>query len=253
MNTTTHTHNTQQTETETQTNMNTHTITLSGEQFQALATLAAIAKSADDTTPVLQTVAIQTDGHTLTAHTTDRYRIGRLVMTREDEGQPQPDQSYYLTPELIKQLQTANKAHQNRYTEDTADAVTITWAEGENKYQSAEALLILNGGRYIMPNTYTGTYPPVGKLVTAPDPGATVADLYRVKTEHLAALGKIRTPDQPRPGKVEWLTVAPREQDGFSKRTQTPLEFQCRGNGWRLHYVMQPLAMLDSVESAPQW
>lgn len=241
---TTHTPNNTTTETETH-NMNTHTITLSGEQFQALATLTAVAKAADDVTPVLQTVAIETDGHTLTAYTTDRYRVAALtVETETDNGQTETPVLVHWK-DLYETARTAKPTRQLHHPLITITATheprTVTTQTGTTTHPRISDLTIeTDNGHSRRAHITPGSYPPIMKLVTdhrAKLDNSPAAKSLALNPKYLADIAKLKAPgDKASDAATPWQFHTMSNEDG----KPAPLLATREGKGYALTYLLQP-------------
>jgi hypothetical protein len=240
---TTHTHNTHN-ETETQHNMQTHTITLSGEQFQALATLTAITKTVDNVTPIIQKIAIETNGHTLTAYTTDRYRVAALTVETETDNGATKSPALVHWKDLAEFARAIKPGTREPHpvvtiktTTDTRDPIT-----GNYTHLVEQTLEADNGARRVCDSNryHTATYPPVWRLLTehrAKLDNAPPAKTLGLNPKYLADIAKLRGPGQTtRDAGDPWTFSTMSNDDG----KPAPLLATREGTGWSFAYLLQP-------------
>jgi len=239
-----HTHNTHQTETETQHNMHTHTITLSGEQFQALATLTAITKSADQWAPALTVLAIETNGHTLTAYTTDRYRVAALtVQTDTDNGTTETPVKIHWR-EIYEFARAIKPGAREQHPTVTLTTVTESEERAGGKFHRLieQTLETNTGTRRVCDSNrlVSNTFPPVWRLVTdhrAKLDTAPPAKSLALNPKYLADIAKLKAPgDKASDADTPWTFSTMSNDDG----KPAPLLATREGLTWSLTYLLQP-------------
>jgi hypothetical protein len=219
--------------------MHTHQITLTLSQWQSVATLAAIAKTADDVTPVLRRIALYVTGpNEITATTTDRHRVGAITLqtehTHTETEQPQLIHHGDLTTAL-----TAYKKWPGYHTlklvneYDEHNRATVTKIGRQN-----------DAGQYWHQcETIHASYPPILRLLadhkktleTAPAAGE-----FALNAKYLADVMKLRAPgettrDASQPWKFHTAT------ETGERRRALPVLATRTGKQWRLEYMQQPV------------
>jgi hypothetical protein len=237
--------------------MHTQQITLTLAQWQSVATLAAIAKTADDVTPVLRRIALYVTGpNEITATTTDRYRVGAITLQTE-HTHTETEQ-----PQLIHHgdLTTALTAYKKWPQNDTLTIVTeydtkeITTQNGPKMHSTPTHTKIGRqndtGQYWHQCETIHASYPPILRLLadhkktleTAPAAGE-----FALNAKFLADVMKLRAPGETtRDASQPWKFHTAAETG--ERRRALPVLATRTGKQWRLEYMQQPTIMPTDLE-----
>jgi hypothetical protein len=201
-------------------------ITFSWGEFRSIASLAEIA-SKEDVTPVLTGVNITITEDTIRAVSTDRYRIGRIIlprdiMVRNDDIGTSGD-SFTISAAQLKKAAAAVKASKPL----VKTGITLRYEfEAEKQTETGyilegNARVFYVGGEVVVPfvPNYSNSYPAVEKLMDAEvlevtgDYTGSIAPQFVLSSSLLATIEKLIHPANEdriaKPG-TKWRFYTPR-------------------------------------------
>lgn len=164
-------------------------ITLSVEELYSIGSLTTVAQKANGDSPVLQTVRVESDGTTVTAVATDRYRGARVTFPARG------DSADVVAPVVIARgaLERFVKAVKaaKRHKDDT---VTIHVYPAEEYQEPVIAFAEPSSGLVMTEQAVKGNYPPVERLFPASDDEFKPFDTFHLNPAHVADAAKILHP-----------------------------------------------------------